>query len=123
MKFSLTARALMLAAILVLGATAADVNGKWVASFTTPDGQTRENTINLKADGEKLSGSISGRGGDTAIEEGKLAGDEISFSVTRNFGGNEVKMKYKGKVTGNEMKLNVEMGDRSFEMTAKRAVS
>ena len=106
--------------ILAVAAFAADVNGKWKASFQTPDGTTRESTFTFKAEGDKLTGSTSGRGGETPISDGKVSGDSISFSVVRNFNGNEMKFTYKGKVSGDEIKLNVEAGERSFEMTAKR---
>lgn len=49
---------------------AADVSGNYKTSFTAPDGQTREGTMTLKAEGEKLSGSVSGRQGETPITEG-----------------------------------------------------
>jgi hypothetical protein len=115
-------------AIAVLGvlpfvAPAADISGKWKASFTTPDGQQRENTFDFKVDGDKLTGTVSSALGEVPIQDGKIGGDNISFSVTRNFGGNEVKILYKGKVSGDEIKLKVEAGERSFEMTAKRAAS
>ena len=106
--------------IFVLAIFAADINGKWKASFQTPDGQTRESTFTFKAEGDKLTGTTSGRGGETPIADGKISGDTISFSVVRNFNGNEMKFSYKGKVSGDEMKLNVEAGERSFEMTAKK---
>jgi hypothetical protein len=101
---------------------AADVSGKYKTSFTTPDGQTREGTMTLKADGEKLTGSVSGRqGNEIEISEGKVSGDGVSFVVVRNFNGNEVKINYKGKLVGNEIKFTVDFGQGSFEMTAKKA--
>lgn len=118
----LLASVMMLAALSV-SALAADVAGKWVSEMTSPDGQKRTSNFDFKVDGEKLTGTVSNARGETQIEEGKVKGDDVSFVVTRNFGGNEVKMKYKGKVVGNELKLNVDMGERSFEMTARRPVS
>lgn len=114
-------RLLILAAVSAAAILAADVTGTWKASFTTPDGQTRENTIKLKADGEKLTGSISSPRGESEFKDGSIKGDDISFNVVRNFGGNEMTFKYKGKVSGDQIKFNVEAGERSFEMTAKRA--
>ena len=81
-----------------------DVNGTWKSSFTNQDGQVRESTFKLKAEGEKLTGTISGRQNDTAIEEGKIKADEISFKVTREFNGNKVTTKYTGKVSGDTIK-------------------
>jgi hypothetical protein len=103
-------------------AGAGDVGGAWVAEFTTPSGQTRESTFAFEVDGEGLTGTVSGRRGDTPIEDGRIVGDEISFSVTRDFGRGEMKFLYEGTVTGDEieMTITIEDRDRTFEMTAKR---
>jgi hypothetical protein len=61
--------------------------------------------------------------GEAQIADGKASGDTISFSVTRNIGGDEVKLVYKGKVAGDEIKFTVEGGDRNFEMVAKRVAT
>jgi hypothetical protein len=114
----------LLALTLVAGmAWAGDVSGTWVAEFTTPNGQTRESTFTFEVDGEALTGTVSGRSGDTPIEGGKIVGDEISFSVTRDFGRGEMKFLYEGTLSGDEipMTVTIEDRDRTFEMTAKRA--
>ena len=52
----------LILALLLVFATgalyAADVTGKWKGSFEAPDG-TRELTFDLKADGAKLTGTVS----------------------------------------------------------------
>lgn len=104
-------------------AWAADVNGKWTAQVPGRDGQTRELTFTFKAEGEKLTGSMSGQQGDTEISDGKISGDQISFTVKINFQGNERKFLYKGTVSGDEMKVTrtIEGGNRPpQEFTAKR---
>lgn len=102
---------------------AADVSGKWIGEFTTPDGQTRQSTFNFQVSGEALTGTVASTRGESKIDEGKVVGDDVSFSVTRNFNGNDMKFVYKGKVTGDEIKFNVSVGDgdRTFELVAKRA--
>jgi len=102
---------------------AADVNGKWIGEFTTPDGQTRQSTFNFQVSGEALTGTVASSRGESKIDEGKVVGDDISFSVTRNFGGNDMKFVYKGKVAGDEIKFTVTVGegDRTFDLVAKRA--
>ena len=102
---------------------ASDVTGKWTALVPGRDGQMRETTFNLKVEGEKLTGTVSGRQGDVPISDGKVKGDDISFTVTQSFGGNEVKSNYKGKVAGDEIKLTRtrEGSDQSLEIVAKRA--
>ena len=102
---------------------ASDVTGKWTALVPGREGQMRETTFNLKVEGEKLTGTISGRQGDVPISEGKVKGDDISFTVIQSFGGNEVKSNYKGKVAGDEIKFTRtrEGSDQSLEIIAKRA--
>ena len=77
-----------------------DLNGSWKTSFTNQNGQVRESTFKLKVEGDKVTGTVSGRNNDTAIEEGKIKGDEVSFQVTREINGNKVVTKYNGKVSG-----------------------
>ncbi len=95
---------------------AADLNGKWKAEFATPDGTQRVNTFTFKVDGGKLTGTVAGSQDETAIQNGKINGDEISFTAERPFGT----FTYSGKVTGGEIKFKVTFNDQTFEMTAKR---
>lgn len=113
---------LALMAVLAVVALAADASGTWKASIETPNG-TMENTFAFKVDGDKISGSVTmGQMGEAPISEGKVDGDNVSFAVVREFNGNQMRINYKGKVSGDEMKLTGEVVgmDRTFEMTAKR---
>ncbi|HEV2394705.1 MAG TPA: hypothetical protein VG146_20325 [Verrucomicrobiae bacterium] len=88
-------------------------------------------TLKLKTEDGKVTGSISqpGRqGGEprvTDIKDGKLKGDEVSFSVTREFNGNSFTMKYSGKVSADTIKGKIEFernGEtRSRDWEAKRS--
>jgi hypothetical protein len=120
-------RVVIFAAVVVLAAItaawAANIDGKWVAQVPGQGGQTRETTFTFKAEGEKLTGSVTGRQGDVAITDGTIKGDEISFSQTFNAQGNTIKLLYKGKISGDEIKLTrtVEGMDRPpSEFVAKR---
>ena len=108
-----------LLAVFAICALAADVTGTWKGSMETPQG-AREVTMNLKADGNTLTGSISGRQGETPITDGKIKGDNISFNVVRKMQDREFKMEYKGKLKGDELKMEITMGERTMEMTMKR---
>jgi hypothetical protein len=89
---------------------AADATGTWKWTVER-NGNTFENTLKLKQEGEKLTGKITGRqGNETEIEDGKVKDDTVSFTVTREFGGNKVVMKYQGKLSGDTIK-----GDTKFE--------
>ena len=81
-----------------------DLTGNWKSSYTNQNGQVRESVFKLKAEGEKLTGTVSGRQNDTAIEQGKIKGEEVSFQVTREYNGNKMVFKYTGKVSGDTIK-------------------
>ena len=103
----LTACFLLLATAAVAQAADKDVDptGKWTWEQQTRDGNTRESTLTLKKEGDKIVGTITGMGGrENKIEAVKVTGDEISFDVTREFQGNSFTAKYKGKITGDEIK-------------------
>jgi hypothetical protein len=102
-------------------ALAADVNGKWTSTVPGRDGGTREVVYNFKADGDKLSGTMSGFGGqELALQDGKISGDTLNWVVKMEFGGNSMEMKYSAKVAGDEMKITREGGRGPQESTAKR---
>jgi len=113
----------VLAALMVVAAAAADVSGKWIGASQGRDGKAREVVFNFKVDGDKRTGTVSGRMGDREISEGKVAGDKISFAVSISAGGNEFKMLYKGKVEGDQIHFTVqrEGGERTMHLVAKRA--
>ena len=103
---------------------AADVTGKWTAEMKMPNGNSREVMMTLKADGAALTGSVSGRNGDTPISDGKVDGDNVSFTVVREMNGNQMKMMYKGKVSGDTIHFTVSRdGGDGMEMDAKRSTT
>ena len=73
-------------------------NWKWTASF---GGKDREVTLKLKLEGDKLTGSMPGRDGqESPIADGTYKDGKLSFSVTREFGGQKRTTKYTGTVSG-----------------------
>ena len=101
--------------MLTAGAVlAADVNGKWVAQMPGRGGETREATLTFKVDGNSLTGSDHGQRGEVQISDGKIDGDNISFAQVMEFNGNQVKLLFTGKVSGDEIKFTRqrEGGDR-----------
>jgi hypothetical protein len=105
--------------------TAADAAGTWKWSVTTQSGQTIESTLKLKVEGDKLTGTLTGRGGtETAIQEAKFSDGVVSFQVTRERGDRKFISKYKGNLAGDVIKGAIEssFGDqtRSRDWEAKR---
>lgn len=88
-------------------ARAADANatGTWSWEFTRQNGEKVEASAKLKQEGEKVTGTVSGPGGnETEIQDGKIKGSDLSFNVEREFNGNKVVMKYSGKIDGDSIK-------------------
>ena len=118
--------ALVMTVLATSLALAADVAGKWRADFETQDGQKAHNVFTFQVDGEKVSGSVfsSFSGTEAKIEEGQIKGDQISFAITRNFGGSDVRLRYAGKVGADDIKFVVTAVDGGdgfkIEMTARR---
>lgn len=81
-----------------------DPTGTWKWSVTF-NNQTFEPVLKLKLEGDKLSGTISGRDNqETAIDDAKFKDSEVSFSVTRERNGQKRTTKYKGKLDGDTIK-------------------
>ena len=99
----------------------ADLVGTW--TWTQPGrqgGADRTNSLTFKKEGDKLVGTLSapGRGGaptEVKIDDAKLMGDDVSFSVTRETQNGKIVSKYTGKLAGDTIKGKVEVdrGDGS----------
>lgn len=114
---------LTLMALFALAASAADVSGNWTATAESPNG-TLQRTFTFKQDGAKLTGETNSQfTGKSVINDGKVEGDVISFSITAKFQDNEMKLSYKGKITGDTIKLTSEFGGsgQSIEWTLKKS--
>jgi len=100
---------------------AADVDGKWTGTMSTPNGDVPVG-FTFKADGATLNGSTMGPdGAEVKIAEGKVDGDNISFSITFDFGGMPIVLKYKGAVAKDQIKFMIDIMGMPFELTVKRA--
>lgn len=98
-----------------------DVTGKWAWTQPGRDGGAgREIVLTLKQEGDKVTGSLPGRqGGEpTQITDGKIAGDMLTFTVTRETPNGKFSQKYSGKVDGDSIKGKIAM-DRGGESTER----
>ena len=98
-------------------AFAADIDGKWAGEIV---GQNMEIAFTFKAEGTTLTGVHIVNGQETPIEDGKIDGNNISFTVTLDFGG-ETKIPHKGTISGDEIKMTYEMMGQAGEILLKRA--
>jgi hypothetical protein len=116
--------ALFTMALLVIPVSAmqTNVSGDWEMTIVSPRGD-RTTNIHIEQDGEKITVTMPGmRGGGEVKAEGTIKGNEIEWSITRpGREGGEFTMTYKGKVEGNTMSGEMQMGDfGSMEWTAKK---
>ena len=108
-KALLVAAALFVMSGLVF---AQGVAGKWTGEQQGRGG-TQPVTLELKADGAKLTGTM--KVGDAAavnIADGKADGMNVSFATTQSFGGNDVQIMWSGEVKGDELTLTRAGGGR-----------
>jgi hypothetical protein len=114
--------ALLLAALLVAApASAADVDGKWAGTLSTPNGDVQI-AYEFKADGTSLTGSTTGPDGMTIpIKNGKVDGSTIAFTVTVDFGGMTFDINYTGVVSPTEIKMTMDFAGMPFEYVVKKA--
>lgn len=128
---------LLLASVCTLAcaAQAADVTGKWTARVPSmaddaKPGATDENTFIFKADGKNLSGSVNlGFGEAFKIQDGKIEGDQITFTVTAIFGdashAYSFDLHFSGKISRDTIAFSRTMegddyGTKPLTFTAKR---
>jgi len=94
-----------------LSAQQVNVSGDWELTMTTPRGERPPQTITLKQEGEKLTVTMTGRQGEEIKAEGTVKGNEIEWSMTRSTPRGESTTTYKGKIEGDTMSGQVQMGD------------
>ncbi len=100
---------LLASALALAQATApANVAGKWDLTVTTPRGE-RLSTMDIVQDGEKLKITLTNPGGEVT-GEGTITGNEIEFTVTRTTPRGQMVSNYKGKVEGDTMSGDVQLG-------------
>jgi hypothetical protein len=116
----------ILAATFAAIASAADISGTWKGTAENQGG-TIDRTFVFKVEGTKLTGeTTSEMMGKSTITDGKIDGDNISFTITAKLQDNEMKLNYKGKVTGDTIKLTVDFqgggggGGQTIEWTLKK---
>ncbi len=120
-------RVLLLVSVVLLclvPAFAADISGKWTTAIQTGIG-VMNYTFDFKVEGEKLTGkavmSMDGGSSESAITEGFVKGDQISFVEMLKVQGQELRVEYKGKISGDDINGARQVGSYGTEdFVAKR---
>lgn len=116
-----TALRLLLLAIFCLASVfGADIDGKWTATYEV-QGNSITTTWDLKADGNKLTGKASSSLGERELTDGKIEGNNVSWTENVDAGGTAIKVTCKGTLNGDELKLTRQVAEfGTTEVTAKR---
>lgn len=90
---------------------APSATGNWSWEFKRQNGDAVQIMMKLKQDGEKLTGTMTGPGGnEIEIKDGSVKNGTVSFNIIRERDGNTFTIKYEGKLSGDTIK-----GQTKFE--------
>lgn len=120
---SLAISILLVATFCVAAFAAGDFNGTWTAAIDTLVGEQKY-TFTFKVAGEKVTGKAKSEFAmtETEITEGVVKGDDISFVENLVYDGMPLKIVYKGKISGDEIKFSRNVADIADEpFVAKRS--
>jgi hypothetical protein len=93
-----------------LSAQEVDVTGDWELTMETRRGEMTRG-VNFVQEGENLTVTMEGRGGGEVTGEGTIKGNDIEWTITRSTPRGEMTMTYTGKVDGDTMSGEVQLGD------------
>lgn len=86
------------------------VDGNYKIEIDTPMGK-QESTLTLKADGDKLSGSMESMFGKQDFSGGSVKGDAVAWVMEISGPMGNMKLEYSGTVSGNDISGQVKAGD------------
>ena len=109
-------RALLLGILLLLSvalALAADLNGRWEGSMSTPNGDFSL-VFNFKVQGDTLTGTVETPNGNADITDGKVDGNKFSFKTHAD----DAEINHEGTLSGDtiQLKVNGPWGDSKVDL-------
>ena len=110
--FGLSSIAILLIASAALARPAqgsAVVVGSWDLTVDTPQG-ARTMVLIIKQEGDKLTGMLKSPRGERPLDSVSVKGSDITFVMTAQVQGQDMVMKYTGKVEKDSMKGDADFG-------------
>jgi len=95
----------------LLQAYQVDVTGEWELTITTPRGEMTSD-IRFVQEGENLTVTTKDRQGNEITGQGTVTDNEIEWTITRSTPRGEMTVTYKGKIEGDTMSGEAQMGER-----------
>ena len=119
-RVRLTLLAIVLTSSVGFG-NAADITGKWTASFDTQIGK-QDYVYDFVVKDSALTGKVKSNLGSGDVLEGKVDGDKVSFVEMLKFQDMDIRITYTGTiVSADEIKFTRNVADfATEELVAKR---
>ena len=118
MKAKLSILLLVLALMSIPAFAQTGVAGKWVGELSAADGHgvSQPITVDLKLDGQNLSGTVTeGALEARPIMSAAVEGTTVTFRTTRNLGGPDININWKGELKGEDLAMTREIGPAPAE--------
>ncbi len=123
MKVKLSLVLLVVALISIPAFAQTGVAGKWVGELSAADGHgvSQPITLELKLDGQTLSGTVTeGALEARPILSAAVEGTTVTFRTTRNLGGSDINVNWKGELKGEDLAMTREIGPAPAEAAGGR---
>jgi hypothetical protein len=98
----------LFASAFCLAVSAANLTGKYKGTLSRPNGEDIQINMELKQEGNKVTGKVSSPGGEAEIHEGKVEGEKLTYLVKYERDGNTTTVKNTGKIVGDSIEGKAE---------------
>jgi hypothetical protein len=118
MKVKLSLVLLVVAVMAVAAYGQTGLAGKWVGELSAADGHgvSQPITLDLKVEGDAVSGTVAeGALEARPIMGASTEGTTVTFRTTRNLGGSDINVNWKGELKGEDLTLTREIGPAPAE--------
>jgi hypothetical protein len=95
-----------------------DFTGVWKLESAESKAET---LLDVKMDGETLTGKLKTPFGDFPIQDGHVSGMDLFFNVIVRRDEYELKTTYRGHLFDQEIQFSVEAGERMLQLIARKA--
>jgi len=113
----------LVGAVLPVNAQEVNVSGSWDLTSQSPRGE-RTSPVVFEQTGETLKVTMTSPRGDEMTGTGTVKGQDIEWTITRTTPRGDMTITYKGKVEGDTMSGEAQMGDfGAMPWTAKKKAS
>jgi hypothetical protein len=88
--------------------SAGDLSGIWSGQLEDRNGDSQDLSFRFAQTGDTITGKMYGDNESTPIADGKIVGNQITFTVTNELNGQISKFVYTGTINGTEIELTRE---------------